>query len=108
MHADQLFPIYLNQPGLQPSHSYGRHSNARHPYAADRAPKDPRGFQGLLLMPGARVRIETCPESQLRKPLGSPPFILHYAWSAVRSQPSNLQTFKRANVPAFQPSTDGN
>jgi hypothetical protein len=62
MHADQLFPTYLSQPGMLPPP----------PHAGGRTPKDPRGFQALLLRLRTRVRVDTGPQSEPQKPLGSP------------------------------------
>ena len=98
MHADQLFPIYRSQPGVQPRHSHARHSNAPHPYAPDRVSKDPRGFQGLLIVLGTRVPSKFAQRVNFENPWG-----LHRLSCIMHGPPSvlNLRTCKRSNVPTF-------
>ena len=77
MHADQLFPIYRSQPGVQPRHSHARHSNAPHPYAPDRVSKAPRGFQGLLIVLGTRVPSKFAQRVNFENPWGLRSIIIH-------------------------------
>jgi hypothetical protein len=110
MNAEQLFPTYLSQPGMLPLPCHAR----------GRAPKDPRGFQDLLLRLRTPARVDTGPQSEPRKPLGSllpspvpgrpvPSSIVNRPQSIQPSilppfHPSILPTFQRANASAFQPS----
>jgi hypothetical protein len=110
MHTDQLFPTYLIQPGVLPPP----------PHTGGRTPKDPRGFQDLLLKLRTRISLDTCSQSGRRKPLGSlrttflPSRVprlrsasVYLASSTVHRQlfALNVRTFQS---PASQPSTDGN